>query len=235
MTAINQDVFFSQLFETGMSDPNSKVYIPKILLETTNPSLNPYTMSSMDLGKQDIMGIKLDIKLTDLTISGIPNVTTSTPNGGHFTLTGLDVDFLAQFCKLNPPPNGVGNTLIFACDFTLSFTGNSLTGSLIVAFNQAALGGTLTISGDQLENIELTINSLTSSVPSTIVVNPIIKFDESGGAFWAKAFEGFLKKITTINMIVSKVNDALNTTSEKNQLSKELSTILQKSIKEQLT
>lgn len=235
MTAISQDAFFSKLFETGMSDPNSKVYIPKILMETTDPSLNPYKMSSLDLGKQSIMGVELNVELTDLAISGIPNITTSTTLGGHFTLTDLDVDFLAQFCKLNPPPKGVDTKLVFASKFTISFPGNSLKGSLTVDFNESALGGKLTISGNQLEDIVLTINSLEASVPQTITVNPVIKFDESGGAFWAKAFEGFLKKISTINMIVSQINDALNTTNEKKQLSTELSAILQKAIKEQLT
>lgn len=234
MAAINQDSFFSQLFQTGMTDPNSKVYLPQIIMGTTNPSLNPYTMDKLDLGTQNVGGVELDILLTNIAIAGIPNVSVSPKDGGSIVLTGLNVALIAQFCKLNPPPTGIGSTLSLSSNFQLSFTGNQLTGSLVVLIDQATLNAQMVISGDQLINIITTVSSVNAAVPSTATITPTITFDGGQGGFWSQLFQNFLKKPDTITAIVGKINEQLNTQSVIASLSTELTTVFQNAIRQQL-
>jgi hypothetical protein len=234
MAAINQDQFFSQLFQSGMSDPNSKVYLPQIIMGTTNPGLNPYTMDKLDLGSQNVGGVQLNILLTNIAIAGIPNVSVAPASGGSFTLKGLNAAIVAQFCKLSTPPPGVGTTLSLSSNFQLSFTGNQLTGTLTVLIDQATLNAQMIISGDQLENIVTTVTSINSAVPSTATISPTITFDGGGGGFWSQLFQNFLKKPSTITAIVGKINEQLNSQSVINSLSSELTTLFQNAIRQQL-
>ena len=235
MATINQDIFFSKLFQTGMTDPNSKVYLPKILLDTQSPSLNPYTMDRLDLGKQTIGGVEIDVLLTGIVINGIPNVSVRPEDGGSFALTGLNAAITAQFCKLLPPPPGVTPTLALSSNFTLAYPGNQLTGTLSLLIDQAALNAQMVLSGgDQLINIITTVMSLQALVPATATISPTITFDGGEGDFWATLFKKFIKKPTTISAIVARINDELNAQGTKDSLSSELSTIFQNAIRQQL-
>jgi hypothetical protein len=234
MAIINQDTFFSKLFETGMTDSNSKVYLPQILLDTKSPSLNPYTMATLDLGTQNIGGVDIDVLLTNIVINGIPNVSVRPQDGGSFMLTGLNAAIIAQFSKLSPPPPGVTPTLALSGNFTLAFPGNQLTGKLSLLIDQAALNAKMVLSGDQLINIITTVVSLQASVPVTATISPTITFDSGGGDFWATLFKKFIKKPSTIDAIVGRINDELNTQSTISSLSSELSTIFQNAIRQQL-
>jgi len=234
MAVVNQDIFFSKLFQTGMSDPNSRIYLPKILTDTQNPSLNPYTMDRLDLGQQTIGVIPINVLLTNISIKGIPSVSVNAQEGGSFVFTGLNTAIIAQFCTLSPPPPNVNPILALSADFALSFTGNQLTGTLEVTIDKAALNAQMLLSGDQLINIITTINSLQASVPDTAAITPKVTFDSGGGEFWPTAFSKFIKKKTTIDAIVAKVNDELNSTGTKDNLSRELTTIFQNAIRQQL-
>lgn len=234
MAAINQDLFFSKLFQAGMSDPDSRIYLPKILTDTQNPSLNPYTMATLDLGKQTLGGVPIDILLTNLVIEGIPNVSVKAQDGGSFAFTGLNAAIVGQFCRLSPPPPNVNPKLAMSAKFTLSFTGNQLTGNLIITIDQASLDANMLLSGDQLINIVTTVNSLKAGVPDTATITPKVTFDGGGGDFWATLFSNFIKKKSTVDAIVSRVNDELNSQSIRDSLSSELSTIFQNAIRQQL-
>lgn len=232
-TAVNQDTFFTNLFQTGMTDPNSKAYLPTMIMDTTNPSLNPYTKDLLDLGRQNVKGMFLNIKLTNLKIEGIPNISISSNQGGEFKLAGLDITFGAQFCKLSPSPENIGNKLTFSSDFELSFPGNSLLGSFSTDINQGFLDGTMTISGNQLESIVTTIKTIEVGIPSSATVTPTVTFDQPSD-FWSSFLEGYLKKDSTVQMMLGKINEQIQTESEMEQLSQELTTILQNVIKKQL-
>lgn len=234
MAAINQDSFFSQLFQTGMADPNSKVYLPQMLLQTSNPSLNPYTMGTLNLGQQNIGGVDINVLLTNVVIGGIPNITVAQSLGGSFVLQGLNATMTTQFGVMSPPPPGVASSLTFAANFTLSFTGNQLTGSLSITISPAALTALLLISGSQLLDMVLTINSLNSSVPATAVVNPTVTFDGGSGGFWSTLFQNFLKKPSTITMIVGQVNQQINSAGTRANLSSSLTTVFQNAIQKQI-
>jgi len=231
---IEQDAFFSKLFQTGMTDPNSKVYLPQILLGTSSPSLNPYTMETLDLGDYILGGVSIDILLTNIIISGIPNVSVLPQDGGSFTLSGLNASINAQFCKLLPPPAGVADILSLSSNFKLSFTDNQLTGKLTLLISQAGLTANMVISGDQLINITTTIVSLHASVPGSATITPSITFDAGGGDFWANVFTRYIKKPSTIETIVEKINNELNSASVISSLSSELTTIFRNAIKQQL-
>jgi hypothetical protein len=233
MAAITQDSFFSQLFQTGLADPNSKVYLPQVLLQTSNPSLNPYTMSSLNLGSQNIGGVQINVLLTNVVIGGIPNVTVAQNQGGVFTLVGLNATMTTQFGLLSPPPPGVATTLSFAADFTLSFPGNQLTGSLSISISQAALTALMVISGDQLLNIVITLNSLVSAVPATAIITPVVTFNPASD-FWSTLFQNFLKKQSTVTTIVGQINQQISAPSLLASLSSELTTVLQNAIQKQI-
>lgn len=234
MAAVDQDIFFSKLFQTGMSDPNSRIYLPKILTDTQSPSLNPYTMATLDLGAQTIGGVPINVLLTNIVIGGIPNVSVNPQDGGAFTLTGLNADIVGQFCRLSPPPPNVNDKLVLSADFNLSFTGNQLTGNLVQTIGKASLNAKMLLSGDQLINIVTTVASLQAGVPNTATITPKVTFDSGGGDFWPTLFSNFIKKKTTVDAIVAKVNDELNSQSIKDSLSSELTTIFQNAIRQQL-
>lgn len=236
MVVIDQDTFFSKLFATGLSNPNSKAYIPGILANTKNPSLNPYKLDSLDVGKQSFEGITFDLSLSNLTISGIPNVTVNPALGGSFKMTDLTIDLQAELGKLASPPPGA-KTLIFASDFSAKLIGagsDTLPGSLSVTISEAALIAEVVISGNQLVNIVTTINSMSAAVPSTAVVTPKVTLSGSGSAFFEKLFEDFLQKPSTVQMILGQVNDQIKKASVRDSIGKEVTTLLQNALKEQL-
>ena len=233
MNPITQDQFFSQLFQTGLSDPNSRIYLPGIILSSGNPSLNPYSVSSIDLGNQSIgSGISVDVLLTNLTVSGIPNVSVASSTGGSLQITGLNAASVAQFCVLNPPPPNVGLTIIVKTQFTLTAQGvGSLPGSFSMSISAATLNGTFAISGQNFTSIVITLNSLAVSVPSSAIVTPIVTF-QNPSSFWSNLFENYLKQPSTIQTITSHINTAL--TGQLPQLSTQLTQIIQNALQQQL-
>lgn len=234
MTPITQDQFFSQLFQQGLSDPASKVYLPGIILSTSNPSLNPYTVSSLDLGSQSFgSGITVDVSLSNMSITGLANITVAAGAGGSLQLTGLNIALVSQFCKLSPPPPGVSSTIALNTRFTLSSqVAGSISGSFSVTLNAAALNAALMLSGNSLTDIVITLTSLAVSVPATVTVDPHITFDGGGGGLWATLFQNYLKQQSTIQSIVTQLNGVIGQNLE--QLSTELTKILQNALQQQL-
>lgn len=230
---MNQDQFFAQLFQMGLSDPNSKVYLPGIILSSSNPSLNPYTVASVDLGNQSFQDFNVAVKLNNLAVSGIPNISVAAANGGNLQLAGLNATFLAQFCKLSPPPPNVGSLLSLITRFTLSSPGaGSVGGTFTMTLNAGAVSGAFTLSGQDFFTVVVKITSLAIAIPASVTVNPKIEFDGGQGGFWAKLFQNFLKEQSTIQMIAQKVNEAV--VGQLPQLSAQLTQILQTSLKQQL-
>lgn len=234
MSALTQDAFFTQVFESGLSNASSKLYLPGMIMATSNPSLNPYTIDSTDLGKQDFgMGITVDVKLQNLAIAGIPNISVAPGAGGNFVLTGLTTNFLAQFCTLNPPPSGVSSTLSITSRFTLSNPdAGSISGSFSVTISAAALGGQFVVSGADFTTIVITFRSLSASVPATVTVNPQITFDGGGGGFWANLFQKYLQKQSTIQSIVQQINAQVQGVMD--QISTEITQIVRENLKKQV-
>jgi hypothetical protein len=236
MAITDQDTFFSKLFETGMTDPKSKVYLPQILLDTKSPSLNPYTMDMLDLGTQKVAQVDIAVMLTGITINGIPNVSVSRQQGGSFALDGMNAAITAQFGKLQPPPPGVTNSLVLNSSFSLSFPGNQLTGKLELSIGQASLTAQIVLSGDQLINISTSIISLQTAIPVSATIIPDIKFD--GGddkyVFWKNFFANFIKKQTTIDTIVTRINGEINAENVRDTLGSELGEIFRNAIRQQL-
>ena len=234
MNPITQDQFFSQLFQTGLSDPNSKVYLPGLILQSSNPSLNPYTVASIDLGNQDFgSGIQMDIKLANMAISNVANVSVAASNGGTVQLAGLNAVMLGQFCTLNPPPPNVGSVLSLTTDFTLSNpNAGTLNGSFSVTISAGAINSVFTVSGQNFDDITITFTSVTVSVPSSVTVNPTITFQGGGGGFWANLFQNYLKQESSIQMIVGQVNTVIG--GNLAQLSSEITTLVQNALKQQL-
>lgn len=236
MAVISQDQFFTGVFTTGLSDPNSKAYLPGIILSSTSPSLNPYQIAAVNLGEQSFgNGISLNVSLSNLVISNLANITISPTLGGSLQLNGLNIALTAQMGQLNPPPPGTGTALSLTCNFTLeSEVAGTLTGNFSVTISAAALSAAFVLSGSSFSDITLTFSSLNASVPSTVTVNPVVNFDGGGGGFWATLFENYLKEESTIQSITGQINTKINTPSLLQSLSAQISTIVQNNLKSQL-
>lgn len=237
MSTIAQDQFFGQVFQAGLSDPASQVYLPGLLLGSTNPSLNPYTVAELDLGNQSFgSGIDLAVTLTQVSIAGIPNVSVAPAHGGSLSLADLTVTLMAQCCVLDPPPAGVGTTLVMSCQFSLynatPAPGTTLTGTFSVELNQAALSGVVVLSGTSFSDLALTVTALTASVPTTATLTPTITFTGGGGGFWATLLENYLQEPSTVQTIVGQLNTAVE--SALPSLSDSLTTLVRSALQQQV-
>jgi hypothetical protein len=56
-----------------LTTPGSDFYLSTLLGSSTNPKLEPYQTSSLDLGSQSLPVGSIDITLTDVSIAGISN------------------------------------------------------------------------------------------------------------------------------------------------------------------
>lgn len=233
MTALNQDDFFTRVFEQGLSDPDSKLYLPGMIMASTNPPLNPYVVKKLDLGNQTLgPGFTMDVLLTNLNVLGLANVSINPAQQGSFVLSGLLTNFCAQLGKLNPPPTGVAAEFEMDADFTLSDgTGDSSSGTLTIKLDQVSISGQFTIGGEDLGDINMQLNNLSVAVPDDVTISVTVHFS-SGASGFNTMMERFLEQVSVIRGLLSGVNKKVNDSLP--QISSSLSQIVQADLKQQL-
>ena len=114
---MSQDPVVS-LIITFLTTPATDFYLPKMLAKSKDPSLEPYTTSSIDLGSQNIMGLNMKLALKNVGITGITNVQIKKIGGKpDIQVVGEQVTFTAVRPNTEAPPPGVPTVITFNSDF----------------------------------------------------------------------------------------------------------------------
>lgn len=174
------DVYLYDRLRIAFNQPQSSWYLPKMLADTSDPELEPFTQSSINISDQTLAGLKYtEIRLSNVQIIGLSNaVTPLNTNFLNHSYIAMDVDFGAlpeggrngQYggrAGFPPPP-----PVKIAAAFYLKQNGITpvtLTGSLqsSVFNSQMKLG--MQVSGVDVDNLWIDISAVTLSLGTAFV------------------------------------------------------------------
>ena len=233
MSGLSQDPFFSRLFQTGMDDSSSGFYLPKLLLSSDDPELDPYTVAKLALGTISVKGppeVSLDVTLTDFSLAGLSNA--RLPADG-VTLTDLNVVFQVDFSQITPPPSGSSAEIEVQTGFSATNEeAGTLTGNLTLAIKSSSLKGAFAIGGNDLTVMTVRFRHLTLEIPPTEGnVNACVKID-NGGTFWDTYLATAMEKASVLNTITKTLNEYLE--GDLDKIGDGISGAIQKVVKQKL-
>ena len=213
------------LVVTFLTIPATDFYLPKLLAQSTDPNLEPYTSSSIDLGSHSVMGMNMAFSLKDATITGITNVQIK-KNGGKpdIQIAGNQVTFTATRPNTEAPPAGVPTEITINSGFEVvvpapNSKSQTLTGSAVVTVKDADILGVFDATSEDgsPSKAVITFRSLEIDGPATPEnINIIVQLDS--------AFEAFINQVgnspQVLEKIANNINSQLRSISVLNALSK---------------
>jgi len=176
-----------QLLIVFLTTPQTDFYLPKLLQKSSNPTLEPYQSSSLNLGTASLIGTDTSIALSDLMIKGISNIQIEKHNGKpRIDVQGSKVTFYAQRPNTESPTPGLPVNMIIDANFSLTPAGQSALpqGKIHIEIVQAEITGIFNVSSengnaDQAVTTftSLTINAATnaSNIIITITLDSFFK------------------------------------------------------------
>lgn len=137
---------FNQLLIVFLTTPSSNFYLSKLILGSTNPTLEPFNISEIDLGKQNILGTNIAIALTKLHVTGISNIQVEKKGGKPvITINGNDVTFVAQTPNTEAPPKNIPKEIILKSDLNITSDGvPPIVGSITIQVKTSTITGDFT-------------------------------------------------------------------------------------------
>ncbi|GAB3124105.1 hypothetical protein [Novispirillum itersonii] len=222
---VDQYLFDRALY--AFNSPSSQWFLPTVLCSLSDPQLNPYAAGTVSLPDFGILGQPVTaVALTDLVVSGLPNVdapaqtTTFFPNGATI---------VANVPAYAPPPAGVTQAgLVLTSGWTMALDGTPLTGTAQITVQAATLTMNVTGTGDSSQDLVLTVNALTLGVPQLSGVNIVITVPSSFGGFINTAVNTDGTKQAILNEVNSQLNGVLG------QLSQAVTGYVQQAIRQHL-
>lgn len=198
-----------------LTTPESDFYLSKMLAKSTNPSLEPFKATNLDVASLSFFGQTIDIKLQDFSIAGLTNIQIEKENGQpKIEINGDVVTFIATFPNTEAPPVGVPRKLTAQGNLLIIAGGDSSPlVPIAITVSSGQLKGTFSATGDsnQPNSVNITFTKLditTETTPSNIVVD----LSQLNSMFKPQV-EEILTKSSTLQNLVQELNRQVNTPS----------------------
>lgn len=204
------DLYFFDRIRVSLDNPSSDWYLPRVLCSSGSPSLEPYAISSINIGSQNIAGLTWDPNtLSGVVLNGISN--NILPSGNMQLKNGvMYLDTLQG--QLNPPPS-------FPCSKgtipapPLTLTGSfslqppmmdAITGSFVVRVTNSSLHIEASATGDNLDHLVITVQKMqlqanTSNIGITFTFPP------------GSGLDGMVTQIANSSSVKTSILEKINT------------------------
>jgi hypothetical protein len=201
----------SQLLILYLTTPSSDFYIPKIIANTKDPTLEPYRLKQVSIGSVDVLGQSIGITLLQVDIRGISNVQIARSNGQpRIDVDGDTVTFHAVRPNREAPPANIPAELTIDAQLQLTVAGEkSPTIPITCIVRDATITGVFLATGDpaQAQTVNISFSSATVASPANA---DNIRFDLSRlESFLKPQIESYLKAERTLTDLINRVNGEL--------------------------
>lgn len=197
-------------FAKAMNDPNSQVYLPKIIKAQNNPSYEPYDAGDLSFGN---IGNEITLDFSKVIVSGLSTAQVDgTPSTRDESPSSIYVSSGAVFSMLT-----------MASPLIVSFNGQDLKGAVRVSVLQskASISVHVTSGGDNL-NANVTALNFMVNKPYISNINIKVNYDPN----WDNYIDSVLNTENRLEALISKLADKLNSESTRSDFSKALTDAL---------
>jgi hypothetical protein len=216
-----------------LTNPSTDFYLPKIIQQSGNPTLEPFDAANIDLGSFDLMKSTVSVRLQDLEITGMSNVQVVKQNGVPvISVNDNQVTFQANRPNTESPPVGVPVNLIFDAQLVVTAKGSpSPPVPVVVTITNTTIDGVFTATGDSGNPGTVAIRFLQLKI-SADATPANIQFDVSKlNSFIKPQLVSWLAAPATLNKIITEMNTQLNSTTVLNALNQSATKMAQSTLK----
>jgi hypothetical protein len=202
------DLYILARVKASLNNPTSNYYLPMLLMKNSSPQLEPYPVSSIDLGDQNIKGLPWGPNtFSSIVIRGLSNNIALPEN---VLLKDPDLTITTIQGRLTAPPAGIPSPpLVIAGNFSLTPKGmRAITGNFNVNVAESNLKIVCTASGDRVEMLAVRFSQLQLLVDTT-QINIQLNFPGDSGPLASLANQ-VVQTSSVKSGIVSKINDTLS-------------------------
>ncbi len=191
----------------ALNDPKSAAFLPKILNQNKDPSLEPLQVDEISIPTFKELGTKFENgSLTGLSFRGLSNV--KAPED-KLTMSVGEVKFTATLGGWNPPPSISGGTIpappaTGSSDFSIESLGTLFKGTIDLTVEGAEVVSDLQTDGTSDSDLTVTFNSL-----KIVATTDQVKIGLKMKTFARKKIEEKLNTSDTLSMILGKINDEI--------------------------
>ncbi len=177
---------------SALTTPETDIYLWKLIQQSKDPDLEPFTSPRLDLGKHPVLGQDWAFALTDVKVDGISNVEIPKPGGKpDVEVTGSTVLFTAVRPNTESPPPGVPASLLANSGLEITPPGDRpIPGKSSVTVDKAKLIGVFDATSDtgQVDaTVVLKFTSLAIEAQTGANITTTIDIDS--------VFKGFINKV----------------------------------------
>jgi hypothetical protein len=244
-TAVDQYVY--DRARIAMNDQTSDWYLPRVMLEQSNPVVEPYSVGDISVPDQTIKGLQYtDISIDNIIITGFSNISAPVDDN---KLNTPDIDATFAISTFNPGPTvtidqGSGQVfkkvpdppLTIAGDFSFTqqgFETVTIHGTIDVAVKSSTITSTITPSGDKLADLTLTLTTLQSNIQlSDMDISISITSESPMKTFFEAVADKIFNSDKVKDQIIGSINKKVS--GAKGKLGAELTKIARKTMTQKL-
>lgn len=226
--AVDQFVFHR--LKVALNAANSEFYLPKRLLSSTSPQLEPYTTTTISISgdyKKAILGGLINLTLSHIQLPGGLTITGASNIQGlpqNIDFNENSVDSTLEVARLNPGPTIDGKKvpdppLTATSKFSLMLQVNSnsplpITGNLNITTQprgqsvSPAIVSSLSSTGTNPSNLQLSFSSIRLDVNADDVTIQV-HLDGADGEAYSEAISAIANSTDIKNQVVSALNGEL--------------------------
>jgi hypothetical protein len=202
----------SDILIVYLTMPESDFYLSKMLAKSTNPSLEPFQATNVDVASLSFFGQTIDIKLQDFSIAGLTNIQIEQESGKpKIEINGDTVTFVATLPNTEAPPVGVPTKLTAQGNLLIVAGGEaSPLVPITITVNSGQLKGSFSATGDpsQPNSVNITFTKLDITTEATSS-NIVVDLSQLNSMFKPQV-EELLKKSPTLQNLVQELNRQVN-------------------------
>lgn len=204
----NQDPIVTLLI-IYLTTPQTDLYLPKLIGGSSSPRLDPLVLSDIDLGSQNVLGLSMGMRLTNVVVTGLSNCQIPKTDGTpQVEVNGNAVTFDAVLPNTEAPPPNIPTVVGINAGFALQLPGGtSTTGSVAVQVKTSTLHGCFTATSDdgtaEKANLAFSTLGLRAELGANIVTQ--VQMDTS----FLAIINSVCNKPNIQQMMLDKINSAL--------------------------
>jgi hypothetical protein len=197
----------------AVNDVRSPIYLPKLLLGSSSPNLDPYLGSTISLGPQQISKrTRLsDVSITSPKLTGISNAA-ALPDK-TYSRDGL-LHMQIDLGSLNPPPQITGGKTISAApvkleagfSITSDRSGRTETGSMSTTLATLSIQIEATASGENANDLVINVKGLSVCARELSQVNLKVQLDSE----FCDVLNDVLNEPSIKNQLIGQLNSQLS-------------------------
>ncbi|WP_367134129.1 MULTISPECIES: hypothetical protein [Streptomyces] len=146
------EVYLFDRVRASLNDTGSGFYPPTVVHSSSDPRLDPLSIDSIDLGDQQVMGVSVNFKLNNVTVSGISDVLIPVEDAA---LVAEGVDATLRFGRISQTPIAV------KADVVATFkSGDHIDGTMNTTVNHPSVALGLSFDGPDADALTIGLRSL---------------------------------------------------------------------------